>query len=210
MDDSWLNRWNERYSGSEYAFGEEPNLYLEEKLKLLKPGAVLFAAEGEGRNAVFAAKLGWSASAFDISEEGRKKALRLAEKNQVTIDYRVGELDSLNFLPETFDAIALIYAHFPASIKSDYHKKLNRFLRVGGTVIFEAFGKKHIDYVTRDERVGGPREAAMLFSQEEIRADFPNYEILELEEREIDLREGQFHNGKGSVIRFVGRKESFP
>ncbi|PKA04441.1 class I SAM-dependent methyltransferase, partial [Leptospira ellisii] len=175
MDDSWLNRWNERYSGSEYAFGEEPNLYLEEKLKLLKPGAVLFAAEGEGRNAVFAAKLGWSASAFDISEEGRKKALRLAEKNQVTIDYRVGELDSLNFLPETFDAIALIYAHFPASIKSDYHKKLNRFLRVGGTVIFEAFGKKHIDYVTRDERVGGPREAAMLFSQEEIRGDFPNY-----------------------------------
>ncbi|TGK31119.1 class I SAM-dependent methyltransferase [Leptospira gomenensis] len=210
MDESWLNRWNERYSNAEYAFGEEPNLYLEETLKTLSPGSVLFAAEGEGRNAVFAAKLGWSVCAFDISEEGKKKALRLAVKNEVAIDYRVGELDSLGFLPQTFDTIALIYAHFPAAIKSEYHKKLNLLLRVGGTVIFEAFSKKHIDYVTKDESVGGPRELAMLFSVEEIEADFPNYEILELQEREVDLREGKFHNGKGSVLRFFGRKKTLP
>lgn len=46
----------------------------------------------------------------------------------------------------------------------------------------------------------------MLFSIDEIKSDFDKYEIIELEEKEIELKEGLFHNGEGSVIRFVGRK----
>ncbi|EKO76523.1 MULTISPECIES: class I SAM-dependent methyltransferase [Leptospira] len=207
MDDSWINKWNERYSKPEFAFGEQPNDYLKEQLEKLSPGSILFPAEGEGRNAVFAAKLGWAASAFDISVEGKKKALRLAKINKVTIDYQVGELHSLNYKENQFDAIALIYAHFPADIKSFYHKTLDKFLRRNGIVLFEAFGKKHIDYVLKDERIGGPRDIASLFSMDELKEDFANYEIIELAEKEIELNEGLYHNGKGSVIRFVGRKK---
>ncbi|TGK00256.1 class I SAM-dependent methyltransferase [Leptospira langatensis] len=207
MDDTWLNRWNDRYSKEEFAFGEEPNLFLKEQLDKLKPGKILFPAEGEGRNAIYAAKLGWEAFAFDISIEGKKKAMKLAEKNHVKIDYQVGELQTLDFKPEQFDAIALIYAHFPAEIKSLYHKTLDTFLRKGGMILFEAFSKKHLEYVMKDERIGGPRELPMLFSIEELQSDFPNYEVIELVEREIDLNEGLYHNGKGSVIRFVGRKK---
>ena len=166
-----------------------------------------FPAEGEGRNAVFAAKLGWAVSAFDISVEGKKKALLLAEANGVTIDYQVGELQALKYKADQFDAIALIYAHFPADIKSLYHNQLDKYLRRGGIIIFEAFSKNHIDYIARNEKVGGPTDLAMLFSVDELRADFVNYEIIELEEKEIELNEGEFHNGKGSVIRFVGRKK---
>jgi len=46
----------------------------------------------------------------------------------------------------------------------------------------------------------------MLFSIDEIKADFAGYDIIALEEKEIELQEGTFHNGLGSVIRFVGRK----
>ncbi|WP_437919657.1 hypothetical protein [Sphingobacterium sp. LRF_L2] len=46
----------------------------------------------------------------------------------------------------------------------------------------------------------------MLFSIEEIIADFPNFEIHTLEEKETELTEGLYNNGTGSVIRFVGRK----
>lgn len=207
MNDAWTDRWNERYSQSEYAYGEQPNNYLKEQLEKLLPGTILFPAEGEGRNAVFAAKLGWKVSAFDISVEGKNKALRIAETNKVTIDYQVGELEHLNYDDEQFDAIALIYAHFPASIKSSYHKTLNKYLRKGGMIIFEAFSKKHIDYISRNEIVGGPKDIEMLFSTDELRADFANYEIIELAEKEIDLSEGLFHNGRGSVIRFTGRKK---
>jgi hypothetical protein len=47
----------------------------------------------------------------------------------------------------------------------------------------------------------------MLFSIDELKADFSNYEIIELEEKEIQLSEGMYHNGTGSLIRFVGRKK---
>jgi hypothetical protein len=47
----------------------------------------------------------------------------------------------------------------------------------------------------------------MLFSIEEIKEIFPNYEILELDELEVHLNEGLYHNGLGSVIRFFGRKK---
>ncbi len=112
----------------------------------------------------------------------------------------------MNFENQQFDAIALIYAHFPAEIKSYYHKILDRYLKVNGIIIFESFSKKHIDYVTANENVGGPKDIDSLFSIDEIKADFPNYEIIELEEKEINLNEGLFHNGTGSVIRFIGRK----
>ncbi|PXY42970.1 class I SAM-dependent methyltransferase [Flavobacterium hydrophilum] len=206
MTNSWTQRWDDRYSNEEFAYGEEPNNYLKEQLKKLSPGTILFPAEGEGRNAVFAARLGWKVSAFDISAEGKNKAIRLAETNKVTIDYQVGELKTLNFTENQFDAIALIYAHFPAAIKSSIHKQLDKYLRKGGIIIFEAFSKKHLEYLAKDDKVGGPKDIESLFSIEEIKADFSDYEIIELEEKEIELNEGTFHNGTGSVIRFVGKK----
>ncbi|WP_426482498.1 class I SAM-dependent methyltransferase [Chryseobacterium sp. R2ACT005] len=205
-DNTWLKRWDERYSSEEFAYGTKPNNYLREQLTLLKPGKILFPAEGEGRNAVFAATQGWQVSAFDISANGRNKALQLAEQHGTTIDYRVGELSTLNYQEQQFDAIALIYAHFPGDIKSSIHQMLNQYLRKGGFIIFEAFSKSHLEYIAKNEKVGGPKDVESLFSIEEIKADFPDYNIIELAETEIELNEGLFHNGTGSVIRFVGQK----
>lgn len=207
MGQEWLERWDARYSGEEFAYGEQPNIYLKEQLEKLKTGKILFAAEGEGRNAVFAAKLGWQVSAFDISSEGKNKAIRLASKNNVSIDYQVGELQNLTFNTDQFNVIALIYAHFPANIKSSIHQMLDKYLCRDGIIIFEAFSKNHLDYFAKNEKIGGPRDIESLFSIEEIKSDFPNYEVIELVETEIELSEGKFHNGIGSVIRFVGRKK---
>nr|WP_294922721.1 class I SAM-dependent methyltransferase [uncultured Flavobacterium sp.] len=207
MTNSWTQRWNDRYSNEEFAYGTAPNNYLKEQLEKLNPGNILFPAEGEGRNAVFAAKSGWTVSAFDISSEGKNKAIKLAETHNVTIDYQIEELDSLSYQTEQFDALALIYAHFPAGIKSSIHKRLDQYLKRGGIIIFEAFSKKHLEYLAKNDKVGGPKDIESLFSIEEIQDDFPNYQIIELEEIEIELNEGLFHNGKGSVIRFIGRKK---
>ncbi|MFH6947973.1 class I SAM-dependent methyltransferase [Flavobacterium sp. FlaQc-51] len=207
MNNTWTDRWNDRYSSEEFAYGEEPNNYLKEQLEKLKTGSILFPAEGEGRNAVFAAKLGWQVAAFDISAEGKNKAIKLAQANNVKLDYQVGELETLNYQSQQFDVIALIYAHFPATVKSSIHKTLETYLRKGGIIIFEAFSKKHLEYLAVNDKVGGPKDIESLFSIEEIQSDFPDYEIIQLEEKEIELNEGLFHNGKGSVIRFVGKKK---
>ena len=207
MNNTWTDRWNDRYSSEEFAYGTAPNKYLKEQLEKLKTGSILFPAEGEGRNAVFAAQLGWKVSAFDISAEGKNKALKLVEAKNVVIDYQVGELETLNYQAEQFDVIALIYAHFPAAIKSSIHQTLETYLRKDGYIIFEAFSKKHLEYLAINDKVGGPKDIESLFSIEEIQSDFPDYEIIQLEEKVIELNEGLFHNGKGSVIRFVGKKK---
>lgn len=211
MNQSWnkeyKSMWDDRYKEKEFAYGKEPNMFFKERLQKFEPKSILMPADGEGRNGVFAAQLGWEVTSFDLSEEGKSKTLEFAKEMQVSLDYIVGDLEQLEFKKETFDAIGLIYAHFAAEKKSILHKKLNEYLKPGGIVIFEAFGKKHIDFNKLNPKVGGPKDINMLFSLAEITADFKNYEIVVLEEKEIILEEGKCHIGKGSVIRFVGIKK---
>jgi SAM-dependent methyltransferase len=206
-DSDYKNMWEERYKEKEFVYGKDPNLFFNEWLQKFESGSILMPADGEGRNGVFAAQLGWEVTSFDLSEEGKSKALELAKENNVTLEYIVGDLEQLSFKKESFDAIGLIYAHFAAEKKSFLHKKLNEYLKPGGIIIFEAFSKSHLSYNEHDPKVGGPTVIDMLFSIIEIGADFENYDTLLLEEKEIILKEGKYHIGKGSVIRFVGRKK---
>lgn len=211
MNTSWDTNykalWDERYMENEFVYGKEPNLFFKEWIQKLEPGSILMPADGEGRNGVFAAELGWIVTSTDLSEEGKSKAFELAKEKKVNLEYSVGDLEELQFEPAAFDAIGLIYAHFAADKKTLLHKKLNDYLKPGGIIIFEAFSKLHMLYNGIDPKVGGPKDFNMLFSTLEIAADFENYEILLLEEKEITLEEGKYHIGKGSVIRFVGRKK---
>jgi len=198
--------WNERYGAEAFAYGREANVFFAEELLKIKAGKLLLAAEGEGRNAVFAAAHGWDVLAFDSSSEAKKKAEKLALDKGVKIEYQLAELSEMKLPESHFDVIGLIYAHFPAEIKSNYHKILNRSLKKGGYILFEAFSKKQLAFNEINENPMGPQNLEMLFSIEEIKNDFPNYEILILKEEEINLSEGLYHEGIASVIRFVGRK----
>lgn len=201
--------WDERYSDTEFAYGKEPNAFFKEWIDPLEPGKILMPADGEGRNGVYAGTLGWKVTSFDLSREGKAKALRLAKEWGVSMDYLVGDFSDLQFDKESFDAIGLIYAHFPASKKSEFHKRLSSYLKPGGTVIFEAYSKKNLELRKKNPRIGGPTDLDMLFSSDEIMKDFIDYETIHLTEEKAVLEEGKYHQGVGSVIRFVGRKRSF-
>lgn len=198
--------WDSRYGAETFAYGELPNVYLQTQIDKYSPARILFPAEGEGRNAVYAASKGWAVEACDWSIAGQAKALQLATRKGVTIQYQVGDLADLSYPKASFDAIGLIYAHFSAAQKQPYHQLLDSYLRVGGLIFFEAFSKKHPDYQALYPNVGGPKDPDMLFSIQEIQTFFPNYEFLECVETSVQLSEGLYHNGTGSVIRFVARK----
>lgn len=198
--------WNERYQKSDFAYGKEPNMFFKEQLQKLKIGSILMPADGEGRNGVFAAKLGWNVTATDLSIEGKNKAEKLAEELGVSLRYVVGDVEKLKFERESFDAIALIYAHFSPWKISTIHQKLKTLLKPDGVILFEAFSKKHLGFQKTNPKVGGPKDLDMLFSVEQIQEDFPDFEVQILEEKEVFLNEGEFHYGTGSVIRFVGKK----
>lgn len=207
-NEMYKNKWDDRYKEATYAYGKEPNLFFKEWLQKFEPGSILMPADGEGRNGVFAAMLGWKVTSFDLSAEGKAKALQLAGEQHVIMEYMVGDLEQLPFENASFDAMGLIYAHFDAERKSTFHKKLNNYLKPGGIVILEAFSKRHLELKKLDLKVGGPDDLDMLFSEAEIRADFENYDPIMMVEEDILLNEGEYHIGKGAVVRFVGRKRS--
>jgi hypothetical protein len=200
--------WNERYGATEFVYGKKPNAYLKEKLAKFNPGTILFPAEGEGRNAVYAAGLGWKVSAFDTSTEGRRKALILAKEHHVEIEYHTEELNGIGYKTAQFDAIALIFTHFPPEIRKEYFQNFSTYLKNGGIIIFEGFSKKHIHYQEINPDVGGPKNMEMLFSVQELKDDFANFDFMEFRETEVELDEGLFHKGKGSVIHFVAKKKA--
>jgi SAM-dependent methyltransferase len=199
--------WDERYKSKAYAYGTAPNAYFEYTFKKYAlNGRVLFPAEGEGRNAVFAAKNGIDAVAFDISVEGKHKATQLAASENVSVQYHVGEFLDMQFEPSSFDAAVMVYSHFPPAIRTAYHQKISDLVKPGGLIILEGFSTGHLPYRESNPEVGGPNNIEMLFSKENIAKDFEAFEVVELEEVEIELHEGAFHNGVGKVIRFVGKK----
>lgn len=211
MNNNWnkeyKNMLDERYKQEAYAYGKEPNAFFKDSLKKFEPGSILMPADGEGRNGVYAATLGWSVTSFDLSAEGKTKALSLAKEYNVGITYLVGDFELISFDKEKFDAVGLIYAHIDAAKKRLFHQKLNDLLKPGGIILLEAFSKSHLNYNEINSKVGGPSDIDMLYSKEEILSDFVNYDILLLEEIEITLNEGIYHKGIGSVIRFVGIKK---
>ncbi|WP_346857548.1 methyltransferase domain-containing protein [uncultured Draconibacterium sp.] len=193
--------WNERYSTAEFAYGEAPNKFLADELKTRKPGTILFPAEGEGRNAVYAATQGWNVTAFDPSIEGQKKAKLLADKYNTTIEYLLNGYEDIEFSPDSFDCIVLIFAHMPPLKRNSWHRKLTKYLKPGGTLLLEGFSKRQIE-----NESGGPKNIDMLFSKEELESDFKHLAELKITETEYDLNEGPFHQGNASVIRVIGTK----
>ncbi len=195
------NFWNERYGQKMYSYGKAPNAFFAQKIMHLSKGKILLPAEGEGRNAVYAAIKGWKVKAFDYSEEGRKKALELAKSYDVTIDYDL--IDASDFqVGEQYDVIALIFAHFAGEERSELFLKLEQSLAREGYLIMEVFSKSQIG-----RESGGPKDPELLYSKAEIQSLLPDLDFLILEETRVELDEGIFHQGDAAVIRVLAQKK---
>lgn len=201
-----IDFWNKRYAQSEFVYGTEPNTFFKTQIDQLKPGKAIFIAEGEGRNAVYAAKKGWEVVAFDTSLEGKKKADALAKQEGVCIDYRVGTYAEVIKPNERFDQGVFIFAHLPHVERCIVYKAVEKSLSAGGQIILEGFSKEHLTYQEKNPKVGGPKVLDFLLDETEIRESFQKLSPHILSSEEVFLNEGAFHQGTGHVLRFVGTK----
>lgn len=190
--------WNTRYAEPGFAYGTEPNRYFESELKDLAPGRLLLPCEGEGRNAVHAASLGWQVDAFDQSVEGRAKCFRLAEESGVAVKYTLSDALEFDYGVAQYDAIALIFAHFPPAVREAVHRHCLAALKPGGRLILEAFSPEQLG-----KSSGGPQNADLLYSDAMLREDFGPDRILKLESASVNLDEGPYHRGPAEVVRMV-------
>ena len=199
--------WDERYAQEKYVYGTTPNNFFEQNITKITPnGKLLFPAEGEGRNAVFAAQQGFEVTAFDISKQGREKALLLAKSKSVTLNYKLGKLENLEMEENYYDAVVLIFAHFPPDVRLAYHKKAQQLLKKGGLIVLEAFHKNNLIQKQQYPNIGGPGNQEMLYTKETLAKDFKGMEMVTLSEELVPLAEGDFHKGIGAVVRCIAHK----
>jgi hypothetical protein len=199
--------WDRRYEEDGFAYGKKPNAFIEEQLKKIHPmGKILFPAEGEGRNAVFAAQLGWSVEAYDLSETGKRKAEIWAAEEGLNLDYRLGSFTEISYPLASFDALILCYVHMPQSMKKDFFHRHLEFMKPGALFLMEAFSTNNLSLKKENPQIGGPDQSDLLYSVLEVESLLGEYGTFKIWEETLVLNEGKYHIGTGSVIRCIGHK----
>ncbi len=193
--------WDQRYRDEAYAFGAEPNDWFRECLDGLPAGRLLLPGEGEGRNAVHAARRGWRVDAFDPSAHGQRKAGLLARRHGVEIDYRCCLLDEFSLEPERYDALGIIFLHLPSIQRTSAYRRLVGALKPGGVLIAELYSKEQLALGT-----GGPPDADKLYSLDCLKTDFADIDFDTARRCQREIQEGRLHQGPSSVIQLFGHK----
>ncbi len=194
--------WDARYAGDDYVFGTEPNDFLREHAPTIPPGRVLCLGEGEGRNGVHLAELGHAVTAVDQSRVGLAKARVLAEARGVgeRLETIVADLEQWEPEERAFAGVVSIFCHLPPAVRTIVHGRAKRALAPGGLLIVEAYTPRQLAFTT-----GGPKDPALLYTIEELRADFAGLDLLVGRELERDVHEGARHSGRAAVVQVVAR-----
>ncbi|MCE5182068.1 MAG: class I SAM-dependent methyltransferase [Betaproteobacteria bacterium] len=195
--------WNQRYSGDEFFYGTAPNVFLTLQAHRLRPGqSVLAVADGEGRNGVWLARQGLNVTAVDFSPVAVEKARRLANQNGVAVRHEIGDLFALDWPESCFDAIVAIFIQFVGpEQRRILHGFMKKALKPGGLLILQGYRPKQLEYKT-----GGPSSAENLYTEETLREEFADMEILHLAEHDDEICEGEGHCGKSALVDMVARK----
>ena len=164
---------------------------------------MLLPGEGEGRNALYAASKGWEVDAFDQSSVAQEKALAFMKKEGVQINYQACDLVDFPFQINHYDLVGLIFFHAGPRERKLMHQRVVESLKPGGMVILEAFHTSQLGNST-----GGPQDITMLYDEEILRKDFFSLKQEVYENIVVELDEGLFHQGKASLVRYTGIKES--
>jgi len=160
--------WNERYAGTDLVWSATPNQFVASELGSLTPGRAVDLAAGEGRNALWLASLGWEVTAVDFAAAGLEKARAVAETLELSHPVTWECADVLTWAPDSpsYDLAVLAYLQLPAAGRREAVRRAVAALRPGGTFLLVAH-----DTTNLTEGTGGPQEAAVLMTPEDVVAD---------------------------------------
>jgi hypothetical protein len=196
--------WDERFSSDEYAYGKEANIWLSERVSQINPppnNRALFPADGEGRNAVWAARIGWNSEVFDLSIVGKQKCHRLAQQHAVTVDYEVDDLALREFPQQSYDLIACSWFHTPSEIRKVHMPRMLHSLKSGGHFVMEGYHTSQMPLHS-----GGPKSLDLLFDLDEVLGELvgqkaPKMHIIHTAVTSTVLDESALHKGRARVVR---------
>jgi SAM-dependent methyltransferase len=184
-------RWNQILTAKEPNFNTNPNAFLVEIVKDRKPGAALDVGMGQGRNAIWLARQGWSVTGFDPADQAVALARQTAQRLGLRLKTEINTGERFDFGENRWDLILFCYVGVRETAE-----KAERALKPQGMVIVEAF---HRD-ATKGRSVGG----GVVFDTGELAKLFPNLRVVRYEE---PVATADFGQQRVRVVRYCAQKQ---
>lgn len=192
--------WDEKYRNSQFVYGTSPNDFLRENVHHFVPGGkILCIAEGEGRNAVWLAELGFNVTAVDASKIGLEKGRALAKSRGVSVHWIHTDLQHYDPGKQIWDGVVAIFAHLPPDLRARVHADCVESLKIGGVLLLEAYTPEQLNFKT-----GGPPHVDWLMTPEVLQQELHGLTFERLQKTEREIIEGIGHTGLGSVVQVIG------
>lgn len=124
--------WNRFYLDEKSNFNREPNAFLVRTVQGKVPGTALDYAMGDGRNAIYLARLGWSVSGFDPADAAVDLAQKRAKELGLTLATSAVRDSEYDFGKNRFDLIVFSWSMPLVPIE-----RVVESLKPGGIVVME-------------------------------------------------------------------------
>ena len=193
--------WDRRYAESDLVWSATPNRFVESELADLKPGRAIDVAAGEGRNAIWLANQGWDVTAVDFSltglDKGRDLQTRHPRGRDLHIDWVHADVLEHDLGSAVFDLAVVAYLQLPAAQRREAVRRTFRSLTEGGTFFLVAH-----DSTNLTEGAGGPQDADVLFTAEDVLTDLDG-ERFDVETADRVSRDTDAGTAYDALVRLV-------
>jgi SAM-dependent methyltransferase len=164
--------WDDRYGEQPDLWGSAANRFLVELASDLPPGTALDLGSGQGRNAFWLAERGHTVTGLDLSPVAVEQAATVAADHDLDATFEAVDLTSWDPEGRTWDLVVLAYLQLPDAVRSRVHQAAVDALAPGGRLILIAHHRDNLEH-----GVGGPPYPEVLFTEEQLAADFADLEI---------------------------------
>jgi SAM-dependent methyltransferase len=201
--------WDDRYRSADQIWSGQPNPQLVTQTADLAPGEALDAGCGEGADAIWLARHGWTVTATDVSAVALDRAAGYAalagDEVARRISWQREDLLTWDPGPERFDLVSAQYMHLPGAEQAALHARLAAAVRPGGTLLVVAH---HPDDMRAHAALAGRPD--MFRSAEDIAAslDPGEWQIIVAEDagRSATDPDGQPVKVRDTVLRATRRR----
>ncbi|KAF0217124.1 MAG: type 11 [Geobacteraceae bacterium] len=176
-------------------FNHEPNAFLVNMVRGMKPGKALDVAMGTGRNAIYLATLGWDVTGFDNSEMDVNMAVENARVSGTKINTIVQDAAVFDYGKNKWDLVVLSYVPFDRIMVDRVYESL----KPGGIVMVEFFH--------RDSQKMRILPDDPTFADNELLQIFSKYRILHYEDVLAKQDWGLAEGSKNRLVRLWAQKK---
>jgi tellurite methyltransferase len=188
------NIYNEKYNQKKYYWGKLPSKICYKVLELYPPHNVVTLLDigcGEGRNAVFFARNGYTVTAFDLSQQGVEKTKKMTSEAGISIDLFQADLREFRMEKE-YDVLFStgVLHHIPRELRTAKN----------GLNVFSVFVKKPFI-----EKAPDAESTAHAYKSGELFTYYHDWKIEYCTEEIFDCMSGGRPH-KHAVNRMIARK----